>query len=78
MKKPTPKKRQPNSLSMRRYKTFQTNVRKRLLNSTKLSACPKCKELKVVHNACPMCGYYKGRSVTDKQKEMKKITKVKA
>jgi large subunit ribosomal protein L32 len=78
MKKPTPKKRQPKCQSQRRYKTFAGNVRKRLVNSTKLGPCPKCKEMRVIHKACPICGHYNGRSVVDKEKEMQKVTKVKA
>ena len=77
-KKSTPKKRQERSRSSRRYKTFQGNAQKRLVKLTSLSKCPKCKEPKLSHMACPVCGEYKGRSVIDKDKEVEKITKVKA
>ncbi|MBU0578145.1 50S ribosomal protein L32 [Patescibacteria group bacterium] len=77
-KRSTPKKQQANSQSSRRYKAFQNKARKRLLNTTSLSKCPKCKEDKLAHTACPTCGTYKGRSVIDKDKEVEKITKVKA
>ena len=77
-KRSTPKKQQANSQSSRRYKAFQNRARKQLLNKTALGVCPKCKEDKLSHTACPTCGYYKGRVVLDKQKEMDKITKVKA
>ncbi len=30
-----------------------------------LSTCPECGEAKLPHHACPSCGYYKGRKVTD-------------
>ena len=77
-KRPTPKKQQANSQSSRRYKAFQNRARKRLVSTTSLTLCPKCKEKKLAHTACPTCGYYKGRSVLNKEKEMDKITKVKA
>ncbi len=78
MKKPTPKQRQARSMSHRRYKTFQNNARKRLSAMANVSQCPKCKEPKLSHCACPVCGFYKGKSVINKEKEMEKITKVKA
>ena len=77
-KRPTPKKRQAKSQSSRRYKAFQNRARKRLLNSTRLANCPKCKEAKLIHTICPNCGEYKGRKVLDMGKEIDKITKVKA
>jgi large subunit ribosomal protein L32 len=27
--------------------------------------CPNCHEMKQPHNACPHCGFYKGREVVD-------------
>lgn len=30
-----------------------------------LSECPNCHEMKLPHQACPHCGYYKGREVVD-------------
>jgi len=77
-KRPTPKKRQAKSSSSSRYKTFQNRARRRLEDQTSLTICPKCKEKKLAHTACSICGFYKGRSVIDKEKEMDKITKVKA
>ena len=77
-KKPTPKKQQSNSSSSRRYKSYQNKARKRLLNTTSISNCPKCKEDKLSHTACPTCGHYNGRNVIDKEKQLNKITKIKA
>lgn len=77
-KRSTPKKQQANSQSSRRYKDFQNKARKRLLKATTLSKCDKCGEARLAHTACSSCGYYKGRVVIDKSKEMDKITKVKA
>ncbi len=33
------------------------------LTLPQLTACPKCNELRLPHNACPHCGFYKGRLV---------------
>ena len=30
-----------------------------------LAKCPNCHEMKQPHQACPQCGYYKGREVVD-------------
>ena len=77
-KRPTPKKKQAKSSSSRRYKAFQNSARKRLTNSVNLTTCPKCKEAKLQHTVCHGCGEYKGRKVMDMDKQMDKITKVKA
>ena len=77
-KRSTPKKQQANSQSSRRYKAFQNKARKRLLSAISISKCDKCGEARLSHTACTSCGYYKGRMVLDKSKEMDKITKVKA
>jgi len=77
-KKSTPKKQQAHSQTSRRYKAFQNKARKRLLQTTSITKCDKCGEARLSHTACPSCGYYKGRVVIDKSREMDKITKVKA
>ena len=77
-KRSTPKKQQANSQSSRRYKDFQNKARKRLLNSANLSTCPKCKEAKLAHAVCHNCGEYNGRKVLNMEKQVDKITKVKA
>ena len=77
-KRSTPKKQQANSQSSRRYKTYQNKARKRLLNATSISRCSKCGESKLAHTVCTACGFYNGRMVIDKSKEMDKITRVKA
>jgi len=77
-KRPTPKKQKARSESSSRYKTYQNRARKRLANTTNLTACPKCKEMKLTHTACSACGYYKDNQVINKDKEMDKITKIQA
>ena len=41
--------------------------------SSTLSPCPQCKQPKLSHRVCPICGYYKGKQVVEiKVKEKKK------
>ncbi|PYU17281.1 MAG: 50S ribosomal protein L32 [Acidobacteria bacterium] len=35
------------------------------LTAPSLAECPNCHEMKQPHQACPHCGYYKGREVID-------------
>ncbi|MFA5063592.1 MAG: 50S ribosomal protein L32 [Candidatus Omnitrophota bacterium] len=38
-----------------------------------LSPCPQCKQPKLAHIVCPICGFYKGKQVIEiKVKEKKK------
>ena len=32
--------------------------------------CPQCLEPKAPHQACPKCGYYKGRQVMEAEEEI--------
>lgn len=34
-----------------------------------LSTCPQCGEATLPHHACPSCGTYKGRTVTETEEE---------
>ncbi len=78
MKKSTPKQQQPHSRTSRRYKSFRNFARVRLGNAAAVAVCPKCKEARQQHSACPNCGHYNGRQVLDMEKKVEKITKVKA
>lgn len=43
------------------------------IKATSLIACPQCKQLKLAHKVCLVCGYYDGRQVIEiKIKEKKK------
>jgi large subunit ribosomal protein L32 len=43
------------------------------LKSLSLIPCPQCKQPKLSHRVCPVCGYYDGRQVIEiKVKEKKK------
>ncbi|MFQ5680649.1 MAG: 50S ribosomal protein L32 [Candidatus Omnitrophota bacterium] len=40
--------------------------------AAQLSVCPQCKQAKLAHRICTVCGYYKGREVIKiKPKEKK-------
>jgi large subunit ribosomal protein L32 len=39
------------------------------IDGPNLSACPECGEAVLPHHACPSCGAYKGRTVTDTEKD---------
>jgi len=34
-----------------------------------LEPCPHCQQLKVVHHACPTCGFYAGRPTIELKQE---------
>jgi len=43
------------------------------VTSGSLGACPQCKQPKLTHRVCPVCGFYKGKQVIEiKVKEKKK------
>ncbi|MCM8770380.1 MAG: 50S ribosomal protein L32 [Candidatus Omnitrophica bacterium] len=37
-----------------------------------LVPCPQCKQLKLPHQVCPACGYYRGRQVVEIEVKEKK------
>jgi len=77
-KKPTPKQKLCKSRSRRRYQSFQTKTRKRLENMVALVNCKNCGAKVPSHTACKQCGQYRGKQILNVEKEMKKITKIKA
>jgi len=77
-KHPTPKKKTNKVTSKQRYGSFKTKVLRRLENTVNLVTCPNCGAKALSHTVCHECGQYRGRQVIDKQKEIEKITKIKA
>ncbi len=55
----TPKKR---TSAMRRNRRRAANFKLKPLN---VILCPKCREPVLPHRACPACGHYQGRQVTE-------------
>jgi large subunit ribosomal protein L32 len=51
----------------RRHSKARKNKRRAhdFLTPPSFAACPNCKEMKAPHQACPHCGFYKGREVMD-------------
>jgi large subunit ribosomal protein L32 len=44
-----------------------------IVKAQALAVCPQCKQMKVPHNVCTVCGFYDGRQVIEiKVKEKKK------
>ena len=39
------------------------------LEAPNLTTCPQCGESMMPHRACPSCGSYKGRSVTEAEED---------
>ena len=39
------------------------------VSAPNLSSCPQCGEAVLPHHACPSCGTYKGRMVTEPKEE---------
>ena len=51
----------------RRHSKRRKNQRRAhdALTAPTLAECPHCHQKKLPHQACPECGYYKGREVVD-------------
>ncbi|KPK98048.1 MAG: 50S ribosomal protein L32 [Omnitrophica WOR_2 bacterium SM23_72] len=63
---PLPKKRHSKARGRRRRTHWK-------ISGLSLIPCPQCKQLKLPHRACAVCGYYDGRQVIEiKVKEKKK------
>lgn len=77
-KHPVPKKKTSKARSKRRYGSFQTKVLTKLDNLVHLRTCDNCGQKHLMHHVCKECGQYRGRQVLDKQKDLEKITKIKA
>lgn len=59
---PNPKRRHSHSRTRKR-RTHQG------LRTPHLVRCPQCKQAKLSHVVCGNCGYYKGRTVENKEKK---------
>ncbi len=54
---PNPKRRHSKSRGRKRRTHYKATV-------PSTAECPQCHEQKLMHRACPHCGYYNGRVVT--------------
>ncbi len=73
-----PKRKQSKTRSNRRYHTFENLARLKLAGMARVVPCPQCGKARQNHTVCASCGMYRGRNVVNKQKDMAKVTKVKA
>ena len=55
---PVPKRRQTHTRGHKRKANWKAQP-------STFSECPQCHQMKMPHQACPECGYYKGREVVD-------------
>ena len=72
-----PKKKSSKTRTRRRWATYVTRMRKKILNRTNMVACSNCAEMKLAHVVCMSCGMYNDRKVLDVEKT-KKVTKIEA
>ncbi len=60
-------------MAVPKHKTSKSKRDKRRthqkVDALNLSTCSQCGEVKLPHNACPSCGYYKGRPVVVSKEE---------
>jgi large subunit ribosomal protein L32 len=60
-------------MAVPKHKTSKSKRDKRRthqkVDALNLSKCSQCGEAKLAHNACPSCGYYKGRPVVVSKEE---------
>lgn len=77
-KHPVPKKKVSQSRTAMRYASFVGKKHKKIKNFVSVLPCPNCGNPKLNQKACPSCGQFRGRSVMNMEKEVAKITKIKA
>lgn len=78
MKHPVPKYKKSKPRSAQRYHSFTHKTQVRLEGMVNLVDCHHCRVKKLNHFVCQNCGYYGDKKIIDMDKEIDKITKVKA
>lgn len=78
-----PKKKTAKSYSRTRTTAWRSKQGKKLTGAANTVTCPKCKEMKLPHIVCSVCGEYRGRQVLNTvekaaSKAAAKVTKLKA
>lgn len=77
-KHPVPKKKVSNARTAKRYAAFANKKYKKIRAFVNVVTCKSCGNPALNQQACPNCGFYRGRGVMDMGKAVSKITKVKA
>lgn len=59
------------ALPKRRHSNRRTRLRRThyKLSVPAVGTCPRCREPRQLHHACPSCGYYNGRQVINIKKK---------
>lgn len=73
-----PKKKTSKSRTRTRHSAFRKKQTTKILKKVQLVACTNCGAQKLNHHVCKSCGFYNGKQVVDKSKELDSITTVKA
>lgn len=77
-KHPVPKYKTPKAHTRSRYASFKRKSLNKLEGIVNLVTCESCKQPKIAHHVCKNCGKYRGKKILDMEKNIEKITKVKA
>ncbi len=78
MKHPVPKYKTPKRKTRSRFSSFKRGVQVKLLGVVHLVECPNCQQKMLNHHVCKNCGQFRGKKVLNMEKQVDKITKVKA
>lgn len=73
-----PKKKTSKGRTTRRYHSYKTKQLRRMQKNLTLVACPDCGAMKLNHHVCKTCGKYNGKQIIDMNKNVDKITTLKA
>ncbi len=75
---PVPKKKVSKTRTRRRHTVYVKGQQRKLSEGVVLVDCSQCGSKRRAHHVCSECGYYKGKQVVDKSKQVDKITKISA
>lgn len=60
-----PKRKNSKARTRKRRTTYYNS-----LKQPQMLTCPNCGTVKLMHHACPACGFYRGRQVIEPQEEV--------
>ncbi|MBI96269.1 50S ribosomal protein L32 [bacterium] len=73
-----PKKKTSKSRTRTRHSAYRKKQTTKIVKKIQLVVCTNCGAQKLNHHVCKACGFYNGKQVVDKSKELDSITTVKA
>lgn len=77
-KHPVPKKKMSQARTAKRYAAFAHKKHEKIRAFVQVIKCKACGNSTLNQHACPSCGAYRGRSISDAGKILDKVTKIKA